>query len=184
MRIRVFIASMACFSFLMISAGHAKADTVKTFTVNVASGSEAGEVFTGSLAYNSSNQLTSFTFSDPNWDSASFTDNSSSAWNNTGQGLAIYDFNGPSSFVFWFDRNTATSDDSFALQVFSTLPGVFFYGKSDAAVDFLTDGSGTFGYNSTVTPEPSSLLLLGTGLLGLAVILFRKAKSVPHFTRL
>lgn len=30
---------------------------------------------------------------------------------------------------------------------------------------------------SGVTPEPSSLLLLGTGFLGLAVVLFRKAKS-------
>jgi hypothetical protein len=30
---------------------------------------------------------------------------------------------------------------------------------------------------SAATPEPSSLLLLGTGLLGLAVVLFRKAKS-------
>lgn len=35
----------------------------------------------------------------------------------------------------------------------------------------------SFTFDSAVTPEPSSLVLLGTSLLGLAFVAFRKAKS-------
>jgi len=53
----------------------------------------------------------------------------------------------------------------------------------DSALLTYGDGSWTGGdldpaniVNENTTPEPSSLLLLGTGLLGLAFVVFRKAK--------
>jgi PEP-CTERM motif len=49
----------------------------------------------------------------------------------------------------------------------------FFVQSGDPAVY----APGNDVYNVYPTPEPSSLFLLGTGLLGLAIVVFRKAKS-------
>jgi hypothetical protein len=108
----------------------------------------------------------------------------------------IFTFASPDELIFTVGTSTATftttgpvnvavNNDEFlnlagtgilTLTGFDPTPGTFSFASTDSSDNFGAAGSSTFGFDITatpitVTPEPGTLVLLGSGLAGLVGIL-------------
>lgn len=167
-----------------VPAAHADTTDKVNFTVTITSGSESGDVFTGSYTYDATTladtggivDLLSFTFTDP----ACSSECSSLA----GPGFGATpppSIDDCSSCLFVFFAPGAGKDDAFLIDGTG-----FSYGTTVLlAEEFSVDGSPmplavTYGPPTVVsTPEPASSILLGSGLFGLLALAARSKRRIP-----
>jgi hypothetical protein len=156
----------------MASACSAKADSTdqESFTVNIVSGPEAGDTFTGSFTYDATTlamtgnaALLSFTFTDPAWAGKTLSST----------GLDDFGVNSMGVLNFFFAPGPAGApDNAFSVGI------QFGYGSTKVVgieTTVVGQGSVTYGTPGPVaTPEPSALTLLVPGLLGLIPLARRR----------
>lgn len=161
----------------------AKADTIDqvTFTVNITTGSQSGDTFTGSFTYDATtlamfgqtSSVLSFTFTAPAWAGQTL---SSTGLTDMGvdNDFAPAELTG----FFFAPAPVGGTDNAFVIS-----QGGYLYGSTTiVGTDFTMNqfGSVTYGTPGPVTaPEPSSLALIPLGLGALLVMRKRMGRSRP-----